>query len=71
MTNDDFYWMPAPGVAPTGPPAISVPCGFTSGGLTVGLQIVGRRFADSLVLRSAALFERSRPWVAKRLFEYQ
>ena len=40
-------------------PAISVPCGFTACGLPVGLQIVGPRFADALVLRAARLFEKS------------
>lgn len=41
----------------TGQPAATVPCGFTEGGLPVGLQIVGQRFADALVLRTAAAFE--------------
>lgn len=45
-----------------GLPAASVPCGFTSDGLPVGLQIVGRRAADHLVLRAAATFERAQPW---------
>ena len=40
-----------------GLPAASVPCGYTRSGLPVGLQIVGRRFADSLVLRAAEVFE--------------
>lgn len=40
-----------------GLPAASVPCGYTRAGLPVGLQIVGRRFADSLVLRAAEVFE--------------
>ena len=50
----------------TGQPAASVPCGFTREGLPVGLQIVGRRFADATVLRAAAAFEQSRPWNNKR-----
>ena len=37
-----------------GLPGMSVPCGFTSDGLPIGLQIVGRRFADALVLRASA-----------------
>jgi aspartyl-tRNA(Asn)/glutamyl-tRNA(Gln) amidotransferase subunit A len=43
-----------------------VPCGFSAGGLPVGLQIVGGRYADALVLRAAAAFEAARPWAAKR-----
>ena len=38
-------------------PAVSVPCGSTAAGLPVGLQIVGPRFADALVLRAAAAYE--------------
>jgi aspartyl-tRNA(Asn)/glutamyl-tRNA(Gln) amidotransferase subunit A len=50
----------------TGQPAASVPVGFTSAGLPVGLQIVGRRFADRTVLAASAAFEAARPWAARR-----
>jgi len=50
----------------TGHPAITVPCGFTSAGLPVGLQIVGPWLADDKVLHAAACFERARPWADKR-----
>jgi aspartyl-tRNA(Asn)/glutamyl-tRNA(Gln) amidotransferase subunit A len=43
-------------------PAISVPAGLTADGLPVGLQIVGRRHADDVVLRLARLYEQARPW---------
>jgi aspartyl-tRNA(Asn)/glutamyl-tRNA(Gln) amidotransferase subunit A len=46
----------------TGQPAASLPCGFTSDGLPIGLQVVGRRQADALVLTASAVFERSAPW---------
>jgi len=49
----------------TGQPAASVPCGFTKGGLPIGLQIVGRRFDDATVLRASAAFETARPWIAR------
>lgn len=43
----------------TGLPAISVPCGFTSEGLPVGLQIVGRHRDEFGVLQLAHAFERA------------
>ncbi|MFP3943142.1 MAG: amidase [Alphaproteobacteria bacterium] len=45
----------------TGQPACSVPCGFTRSGLPVGLQIVGPRHADALVLRAAHAYQMARP----------
>lgn len=50
----------------TSNPAATVPCGFTRDGLPLGLQIVGRRFEDLLVMQAAAAFERVRPWAAAR-----
>ncbi len=50
----------------TGQPAATVPCGFTSEGLPVGLQIVGRWHADETVLRAAACFEAAAPWAQDR-----
>jgi Asp-tRNA(Asn)/Glu-tRNA(Gln) amidotransferase A subunit family amidase len=46
----------------SGMPAISVPAGLAGDGLPVGLQIVGARFADPLVLRLAATLESVQPW---------
>jgi aspartyl-tRNA(Asn)/glutamyl-tRNA(Gln) amidotransferase subunit A len=42
-------------------PAITVPCGLTSGGLPIGLQLVGPMFADALVLRAARAYETIHP----------
>ncbi|MCE9603646.1 MAG: amidase [Planctomycetia bacterium] len=50
----------------TGQPAISVPCGRTRAGLPVGLQIVGRRFADAVVLQAARAWEQIQPWAERR-----
>ena len=42
-------------------PAGTVPCGFTSAGLPVGLQVVGPRYRDALVLRAMAAYEAAHP----------
>jgi len=42
-------------------PACSIPCGVTQDGLPVGLQIVGPKYADALVLRAARAFETALP----------
>ena len=42
-------------------PAASIPCGLTSDGLPIGLQLVGPMFGDALVLRACRAYERLRP----------
>jgi aspartyl-tRNA(Asn)/glutamyl-tRNA(Gln) amidotransferase subunit A len=42
-------------------PACSIPCGFTADGLPVGLQIVGPKFGDDMVLRAARAYETANP----------
>ena len=48
----------------TGMPAISVPCGFTEGGLPIGLQLAGRPFDEPTVIRAAYTYQQH-----VRLFE--
>jgi aspartyl-tRNA(Asn)/glutamyl-tRNA(Gln) amidotransferase subunit A len=50
----------------TGHPAASVPAGFTSEGLPIGLQIVGRPFDEATVLRVADAYQRATDWHARR-----
>jgi aspartyl-tRNA(Asn)/glutamyl-tRNA(Gln) amidotransferase subunit A len=50
----------------TGLPALSVPCGFTREGLPVGLQIVGRRGDERMVLRIGETYERAAGWNTRR-----
>ncbi len=45
----------------TGQPVTSLPCGVTSGGLPVGIQVMGRRYSDAAVLGAAATIERALP----------
>lgn len=49
----------------SGNPAASIPCGFSSDGLPIGLQIVGRWGDEMSVLRASAALERARPWAHK------
>jgi aspartyl-tRNA(Asn)/glutamyl-tRNA(Gln) amidotransferase subunit A len=64
--DDGFAWL---GWSPFSPPfnltqqpAASVPCGFTSARLPVGLQIVGRLYDDAGVLAAARAYEAAHPW---------
>ena len=45
-----------------GVPAITVPCGFTSTNLPVGLQLTARKMDESSMLRVAAAYERATDW---------
>jgi aspartyl-tRNA(Asn)/glutamyl-tRNA(Gln) amidotransferase subunit A len=49
-----------------GLPTISVPCGFSSSGLPIGLQISGSHFAESTVLALAHAFEQATEWHRRR-----
>lgn len=46
----------------TGLPAMSVPCGLTSAGLPIGLQLAGRAFDEATVLRVAQAYENATDW---------
>jgi aspartyl-tRNA(Asn)/glutamyl-tRNA(Gln) amidotransferase subunit A len=46
------------GASLAGLPALSVPCGFTAGGLPIGLQLIARPFDESTLLRVADAYER-------------
>ncbi|HWM01127.1 MAG TPA: amidase [Actinophytocola sp.] len=43
-------------------PALSLPCGLTAGRRPIGLQVVGPRHADALVLRAGRAYERATEW---------
>ena len=55
----------APGNS-TGLPAITVPCGFTGGGLPIGLQLMGRPFDEARLLAAAHAYEQATPWHTRR-----
>ena len=49
-----------------GHPAASVPCGFSSDGMPIGLHIIGRKYDEETVLAASAAFERAMPWANNR-----
>ncbi len=50
----------------SGHPACAAPCGFTAGGLPIGLQIVGRPFDEATVLRVVDAYQRMTDWHTRR-----
>ena len=50
----------------TGHPAISLPCGFDSAGLPLGLQLVGQFQQDAALLHAASLYEQAQPYHLRR-----
>ena len=59
MYLQDIYTI---GVNLAGLPAISVPCGFTSAGLPIGLQLIGKPFAEADLLAAAHAYDSAHPW---------
>jgi aspartyl-tRNA(Asn)/glutamyl-tRNA(Gln) amidotransferase subunit A len=49
-----------------GVPAISIPCGFTSGNLPVGLQFIGRHFDEESILKIAYAYEQATDWNVRK-----
>lgn len=49
----------------TGNPAATVPCGWSKNGLPIGMQIIGNRFMDKLVLQVSKAFQALAPWQDK------
>ncbi len=47
-------------------PALSVPCGFSAAGMPMGLQIVGRPFAEEMVFKVAHAYEQNTDWHNRR-----
>ena len=49
-----------------GVPGLSINCGFTSDGLPVGLQLVGRPFDEATLFRAAYAYEQATEWHTRR-----
>jgi aspartyl-tRNA(Asn)/glutamyl-tRNA(Gln) amidotransferase subunit A len=59
MYLNDIYTI---GVNLAGLPGISVPCGFTRGGLPIGLQVIGQPFREAELLAIAGAYEGTHDW---------
>lgn len=49
-----------------GVPGISIPCGFTSENLPIGLQLIGKHFDEELILKVAYAYEQNTDWHKKK-----
>jgi amidase len=67
-TMDSYHrWMEVvAGVTLAGVPAISVPAGFSAGGLPMGMQLIGPPRSDAALLRLAHAYDGATRWVARR-----
>jgi aspartyl-tRNA(Asn)/glutamyl-tRNA(Gln) amidotransferase subunit A len=50
----------------TGQTAASIPCGYSSDGMPIGLHIIGPRGSEAKVLQACAAFEKAMPWIGER-----
>ncbi|MBN2469036.1 MAG: Asp-tRNA(Asn)/Glu-tRNA(Gln) amidotransferase subunit GatA [Deltaproteobacteria bacterium] len=63
MYNSDVFTIP---VNLAGIPASSIPCGFSSAGLPIGLQIIGGHFSEGKIMQVAHAYEQQTGWHKKR-----
>jgi aspartyl-tRNA(Asn)/glutamyl-tRNA(Gln) amidotransferase subunit A len=50
----------------TGLPTLALPCGFSTSGLPLSLQLAGRPFEEEMVLRVGHAYEQATPWHTRR-----
>ena len=63
MYLSDIFTIPA---NLAGLPALSLPCGFDQAGLPIGLQVIGRPFDESTILRLGHAFQQATDWHRRR-----
>jgi aspartyl-tRNA(Asn)/glutamyl-tRNA(Gln) amidotransferase subunit A len=69
MATDPEFGFPRSNMPPfniTGLPALALPCGFSSTGLPLSLQLSGRAFEEALVLRVGHAYEQATDWHTRR-----
>ena len=62
MDLQDYFTCP---VNLAGIPAISIPCGFTSNNLPIGMQLIGPHLSEELIYQVAHAYEQITPWHKK------
>jgi aspartyl-tRNA(Asn)/glutamyl-tRNA(Gln) amidotransferase subunit A len=70
MAYDTSVGFPRSNMPPfnlSGLPALALPCGFTSDGLPISLQLAGRPFDEATVLRAGHAYEEATEWHARRI----
>jgi aspartyl-tRNA(Asn)/glutamyl-tRNA(Gln) amidotransferase subunit A len=50
----------------TGQPALSIPCGFDSNGVPVGISLIGKRWDEQTVLNAGAAYQSATDWHTRR-----
>lgn len=63
MYLNDIFTIP---VNLAGLPGMSVPCGFTSSGLPIGLQLIGKPWDEETLFKAASAYESATDWHTKR-----
>jgi Asp-tRNA(Asn)/Glu-tRNA(Gln) amidotransferase A subunit family amidase len=69
LAHDPEFGFPRSNMPPfnmTGQPTLALPCGFSSSGLPLSLQLAGRAFEEATVLRVGAAYERATEWHTRR-----
>jgi aspartyl-tRNA(Asn)/glutamyl-tRNA(Gln) amidotransferase subunit A len=69
QAHDPDFGFPRSNMPPfniTGSPTLALPCGFSSSGLPISLQIAGRPFEEGTVLRVGHAYEQATPWHTRR-----
>ena len=69
LAQDPEFGFPRSNMLPfnaTGLPTLALPCGFTSAGLPLSLQLAGRPFEEGMVLRVGHAYEQATAWHTRR-----
>ncbi|HTO13639.1 MAG TPA: amidase [Candidatus Binatia bacterium] len=69
LAHDPDFGFPRSNMPPfniTGSPALALPCGFSSTGLPLSLQLAGRPFEEALILRVGHAYEQATEWHTRR-----